>query len=569
MLRKSLPRLALPLFLGAVACSDGAGPRLPPCTAAGFAVNLSVAQYVSIDPTPNSGCVVFPANASPTDSAEYLVMPQLATGVPGQTAGFRLLGDTIRPAVPGPPTSARMLAELPPAERFHTFLRLGDESRWRELDPRVEAERLNAPSRSAAEAAGPPAMGSSRSFRVCAKIDCSRFDNVRATVRALANKVAIYVDTAAPPGLDSTELDSLATVFGDKLYAVDTAAFGRESDIDTNGVVLVLMTPTVNKMVTSQECSTTGYVSGFFLGVDLDPLFRNDARSNKGEVFYSLVVDPSGTLSCPHPVDGPNGVKPNLPVTIVHEFQHMISYNQHVLVAGGSGEVLWLNEGFSHYAEELGGRSFIPGTSEDSATYSWFVRGDLSDAYSFLDSTYAHFLLPTAGIGSLAERGAAWLFVRYTVDQYAADTSRDARNAFTRSLLATSLTGAQNVATHTGDSFQTVVSRWALANYASHLPVSGFTAPPELRYVSWNFRTTYSFLHNTQGARYTKVFPLTPTVSAGRSVDLSGTLHAGSGTYHRILQPPSGAGFTLLFSSSSGGRLDPGRFPRLNVIRIR
>jgi len=41
-----------------------------------------------------------------------------------------------------------------------------------------------------------------------------------------------------------------------------------------------------------------------------------------------------------------------VPVTFIHEFQHMISFNQHVLVGNSvNGEVLWLNEGFSHYAK--------------------------------------------------------------------------------------------------------------------------------------------------------------------------------------------------------------------------
>ena len=42
-------------------------------------------------------------------------------------------------------------------------------------------------------------------------------------------------------------------------------------------------------------CTTSGFVAGFFFGVDLDPAFRNDSRSNKGEVFYSIVADPAGT----------------------------------------------------------------------------------------------------------------------------------------------------------------------------------------------------------------------------------------------------------------------------------
>ncbi|PYO90802.1 MAG: hypothetical protein DMD66_01535, partial [Gemmatimonadetes bacterium] len=65
-------------------------------------------------------------------------------------------------------------------------------------------------------------------------------------------------------------------------------------------MVLVLMTNTVNKLVTVQECNT-GFVAGFFFGADLDPAFRNDSRSNKGEVFYSIVADPAGKLSCSHP----------------------------------------------------------------------------------------------------------------------------------------------------------------------------------------------------------------------------------------------------------------------------
>ncbi len=148
----------------------------------------------------------------------------------------------------------------------------------------------------------------------------------------------------------------------------------------------------------------------------MDPAFRTDSRSNKGEVFYSIVADPTGTLSCAHTT---TSVQRLVPVTFVHEFQHMISFNQHVLVRGGDAEVLWLNEGLSHYAEELGGRSYPSGSPE----FSRFTIGDLYNAYHYLDSTDTHFLLPTSGIGSLAERGAAWLFVRYLVDQYAGDTT--------------------------------------------------------------------------------------------------------------------------------------------------
>jgi len=563
MLRRSTIQIGLLSFLGAVACSDGTGPKLPPCTAAGTNVTLPVVgAYISFDPTGTAnGCLVFPANG-PSDSAEFVLIPQLTTGIPGKTSSFRLAGDTIRPAAVAPAYSASLasLEDLPPAERFHLFLRLGDAEHWRGLNPRIDAAGMSA-ARSPAAPAGPPAMGSQRTFKACSKLDCTSFANVTATVRALKSNVAIYVDNTAPAGgLDSSQLDTLATTFETRLYPADTAAFGRESDIDTNNVVMVLMTATVNKLVTRAVCDSTGFVAGFFFGADIDPAFRNDSRSNKGEVFYSVVADPLGTLSCAHST---TSVQRLVPVTFIHEFQHMISFNQHVLVRGGDAEVLWLNEGFSHYAEELGGRTYAPGTPE----FSRFTIGDLYNAYQFLDTTYKHFLLPTSGIGSLPERGAAWLFVRYLVDQYATDTTVASWNLFTRQMLATTDVGSANIANRTGSTFAGVVNRWAIANWVSDLP--GFLAPNELKYRSWAFRTTYASLHTQDPGNFRKAFPLTPTTSAGRAVNLTGTLHAGSGTYHRAFQAPSAPGFTLLFSTGSGGALDVSLAPRLNVIRVR
>src|SRR6266566_5879468 len=320
-------------LLVAAACSGGTEPHIRRCTAADAAVTLPVGQYRSIDPALVSGCMVFPATT--TLAAEYLLVPQLTSGVPAQTAAFRLGGDTILPAPSAPVQGS---AELGAADLFHTFLRLGDERRSWGFAP--EPSVGGRPQASAV--ASPPGMNTLRTFQVCAQTDCSRFDRVGARVRALKTKVAIYVDTLAPAGQpDSAALDSIAATFDQRLYAVDTAAFGRESDIDSNSVVLVLMTNTVNKLVTAAQCNAGGFIAGFFFGVDIDPAFQNDSRSNKGEIFYSIVADPAGTLSCPHPA---SDLQRFVPVTFIHEFQHMISFNQHVLVRGGTGEVLWLNE---------------------------------------------------------------------------------------------------------------------------------------------------------------------------------------------------------------------------------
>src|SRR2546426_10310469 len=157
-----------------------------------------------------------------------------------------------------------------------------------------------------------------------------------------------------------------------------------------------------------------------------------------------------------------------------------ISYNHHVLERRGDPEILWLNEALSHYAEELGGRSFLPA---DTATYCNYVFGDVYNSAQYFQAPHSYFLVDTSGIGALASRGAYWLFLRYIMDQYSADTSFAQRSGFTRKLDITSLTGPQNVATQTGQSFPLLLERWALANWVSDLP--GFATPAELQYKMW------------------------------------------------------------------------------------
>src|ERR1700752_2834205 len=67
----------------ASACGgDSSGPSpLSACGAPAPQLSLVVAQYVSLDPVLDSGCVTFAANSS-TDTAEYLVLAQSAGGGP-------------------------------------------------------------------------------------------------------------------------------------------------------------------------------------------------------------------------------------------------------------------------------------------------------------------------------------------------------------------------------------------------------------------------------------------------------------------------------------------------------
>lgn len=558
---RTVEAIAFAVCSALTACDGGGGGDPPPVTqcstTGGQSVSLSVGAYQAIPPVANAGCLIFPGNASTTDSVVYLLVPQLATDSQGATAPFLLDGDTLHTvtglSAPGSAPAAAPDLGL----RFHDFLRREERTRWARLPVAASATRAPRATR-----LPPPNVGDTRTFSVCATLTCSSFQLVTATATTVSGHLALYVDNNAPAnGLVQADYDSLGVVFDTRLYALDTTAFGRESDVDGNTVVAVLMTNVVNKLVTKTQCTQSGFVAGFFFGADIDPAFASDPRFNHGEVFYSIVADRDSTLSCAHTA---SQVKRLIPLTFVHEFQHMIGYNEHVLQRGGEAQHTWLDEGLSHFAEELAGRSYLPG---DPTSFSNYVIGNLFNAYSYLDSTGTHFLAFESGIGSLAERGAAWLFVRYVVDQFATDTTFAAVAAFTRTLVRTSLVGGADVAAATGQPFATVDERWALANYVSDLP--GFTAPSELQYVSWSFRTTFASLNSQRPSLFPKSFPLTPPATRGAAVSLVGTLRAGSGWYALASQPSSGAGFTLLFSGPGGAALPAVLVPRLNVIRIR
>jgi len=516
---------------------------------------LAVGQYKAIDPVPSQGCVVFPANAG-TDSAEYLLVPQTVTQTPDFTSSFRLLGGTPAAAAARVAAAVRASPESP-AQQFHTMLRgLEAQRAYATLVPGGAAVRAQAP---------PPAVinvGDQRTFRVLSTLRSgSSSVPVPATAQSVGQRIALFVDNAAPAGgMAVADYNALRDVFDQRLYGADTAAFGRESDIDGNGLVIVLMTNVVNKLVTASDCFATGYIAGYFYGADIDPV--SAPLFNNAEIFFTMIADPAGTLSCPHSVSQVNRV---VPTTLVHEFQHMISYNQHVMIRHGRPETLWLNEGMSHYAEELGGRTFLPG---DSTSYCAYVTGDLRNASDYLIDPGTYPLIDTTGTGGLANRGAGWLFVRYLVDRFAADTSLAEQNAVTRALTQTALTSTANVAQATGAPFATTVGEWALAAWASDLP--GFTAPNALRYKTWAFRSAYPQLRARCGNNIPAAFPLTATADAGPSINLTGVMTSGSGgAYQRALQAPGAGSYTLLYSDSTGAQLKTTVSARLNVLRIR
>ncbi|HSR15988.1 MAG TPA: hypothetical protein VLL51_09560, partial [Gemmatimonadales bacterium] len=356
-----------------------------------------------------------------------------------------------------------------------------------------------------------------------------------------------------------TDLEELARTFNTYHYPINTTAFGGESDKDGTGVVLILLTDAVNAL--TPDCSD-GRIQGFFWGGDLLDI----TGSNRGEVFYAMVPAPAtGSCSSVRRKETLDRLKG----TLIHELQHMISFNQHALVRGGQSEVTWLNEGLSHFAEELGGR-LIPNSEcvGFSSCRSQYVSSDLVNAYDYLEDTEANFLvMPGSSSGTLKERGAGFLFVRWLADQFGTDSLG---TNTTRGLVQTSQTGAVNVASVTGQPFPTLVAEWQLAVYTDDLP--GFVpASQRLTYKSYGFRKIFQDNCCGSDSPFPAAFPFQPVTILPAAFPFlrTGTLRGGSGRHFQLTVPAGSEGVDLLVArTASGPQIDPSLEARRAIVRL-
>ncbi len=559
-------RSMLPAGLLLAACSSQTtAPTPPPVTvdcSGQPQLGLAPGEHAVVDPSATKDCLRLPA-AGP-GGAEYLTVALSTTGqvtATGISGPYQFMeGRTTAPALrqeTAPHSPAESAPVLSPATQFHAMLR----ARGRSLARLATPARMLAAARAPGSLA-PPALGTQRSFQVCGNVTCGSLVTVTATVSHVGPHGLVYVDNAAPSnGYTQAELDRVGGLFDAYMYPIDTTAFGRETDIDGNGAVVILLTPAVNRL--TPNCNATGSViGGFFFPDDLIP---GSFGSNAGEVFYGLVPDPANpTCSISHEfalsLMGP---------TFLHEFQHMISFGRHVLLppVPSYPEDNWLDEGLSRFAEELGGREIPDSFCSPQTCGSQFPNGDLNNAFEYLDKNTLEKspLIETGNVdGTLAQTGASWLFVRWLADHFATDSLLG--TSLTRALdgadLAdgTVLIGSSNVATVTGADFSTLIGEWQLANYLSAVP--GFVEPTSrLRYKSVNLANIF--------ITATGYYPLQPDSVAGGSYRHAGTLRPGSGRHLLIVQAPAGQGVDLTLTDQSNATLDPSLVARMAVARIR
>jgi hypothetical protein len=525
-------------------------------TSTAFTLNLAVNQGITVSGAELANCLRLPG-----DGAGYLLVPQFATAVSQPATAFQI-GNSASPL------SQKRMSDL-----LDAAVRQSANTAQSRFDLALRAYERTMPVPNLADITQPPTLealtlNSQRSFRVLCTIEIgeSCFKTVSARLKYIGNNVLIYVDNASPAGgFTDPELQAFGALFDQTLYPIDVRTFGSESDVDNNDHVIMLLTPVVNALVPAAECAQFGSVLGFFFGFDLS---SQSSNSNKGEIFYGFVPDPQAQFSCAHSKETVARV---LPGTFIHEFQHMINYNQHVLVRGGlSQETDWMNEGLSHLAEEMAARHYerkFPAPSgrtnpsqifPDSANP--FIIEQLANSYEYLFDTRVQ-SLTLFETGECCEgRGAAWLFMRYLGDQF--DSTVYAR------LVQTSLTSVANVERATGRSFQSLMGDFAIAAFVDSLPgVPRSAIPQRYRFTSRNLRFLYDALHRASASAFPRPFPIVPTV-LGHTQQISSSMEPGASAYYELSTPPGSANISLRFAPPTG-TFDPLLQAQIGIYRLR
>jgi hypothetical protein len=391
------------------------------------------------------------------------------------------------------------------------------------------------------------------------------------------SNVLVYVDNAsagvALGGFSSADYAALGRLFDDELFGLATRTFGAPGDTDRNGRTFVLFSPAVNRLTSGEPCGT--FVAGFFDPRDLS----GDVTANRGEIFYA---------ASPGSVTGPGCrplsetlVRELAPATFIHELQHLISYNEHVLQRRGGAEATWLNEGLSHYAEELGGRVYearypcpagppcAAGRSNPNQLFPDSAQGFLvpnfSNAYSYLADPSDFSLASHAGLSALEERGAAWLFVRWLADQKG--------ESVIGRLVQTQLTGGRNVEAAAAEPFRALFADWLTAALLDDYPgATPGSIPDRLQFPSRNLRTTFARLNAVNTLDFPRPYPLAiADLEPSRALGVGGNALTWSmvpGTFTMFVYQSDGANGLVRFGQPEGGRFSAALRGQVTLVRL-
>lgn len=369
-----------------------------------------------------------------SETRNYLVL-----GVAGEPPGSFKLAFSSETSTAAGEAAYRTLSSSP--GDFHTAMR------------RFEAERLQgapAPRYTVQQAAGPLSRGQELPFYVITGFDTANYEDVKITARLeeVGEHCYVFVDKDLSPS-DAPKMaqraKEIAQVFDSRIHPTNTRLFGSEPrpGVDGDPRVVILISPAVGNY---GQDNTLGFFSqrdAYKPEADPRPIFKH---SNAREMIY---VSSRIVLT---------GAADDYLGTIAHEFQHMINFNQKVLVGKNTqSDDLWIDEGMAMYAIEANGYGLKQG---GSVLANHVRRFQLEpDAFSLTD-----WKGNPDGIGY----GPVYLFMVYLADRFSETVIRD--------IVTSAGIGVENldkVLSGRGTNFERVFHDWAMANWIDGRTLGG------------------------------------------------------------------------------------------------
>ena len=252
-----------------------------------------------------------------------------------------------------------------------------------------------------------------------------------------------YVDVADTGRVSRSRIQADVDRFSTVIHPLVTSALVRDPGTGDIGRVYLLYTNLVDEVG-----DETTKVRGFFSAASVLPV----NQGGNGNLTNLLYINP---FNDPEVNDA----------VLAHEFQHLFSFHQHVLIRNGPAEEDWLNEGLSHVCEDLIGDH----DAHNRANVERFLANPSRT--------------PLRGsVDNTAVRGAAYLFVRSLIEDYGM--------GILPRLVQTNRSGLRNVKEATGGRITDIYER-----YLSRLFLSGSGLNAALDY------TTPFLADTTNGAR--------------------------------------------------------------------
>ena len=577
--RGALVPFALGLVTFVAACNNGTEPKRSLCSASN-PVSLALGEVR----TPIADACVFVAGGA--SGGEYALVPFNSDTAYSHTASLTFTSSGVTAATS--PLSSQTLAFSPsfdmspslsgaaratPATEFEVGLRESERRVLSRLIPSARSwYRTRLTSTGASTGLRPsfsslsssPAVGDivTLNTRTGATLSdaCQVPDNRTGRVVAITNTAIVVADTANPTGgYTDAEYLTVGLQF-DSVYTMDTNAFGTPSDIDSNGKIIMFFTRAVNELT---PATSTSIIGGFFYARDLFP--QQDSpqlgtgsgcpTSNVAEMFYLAVPDPNALVN--GNTHFTKSFVSHLTVsTTAHEFQHLINASRRLYVntAATDFEVVWLNEGLSHIAEELlfyqQSAGLAPRMDIDSLAFIGNQKN--VDAYNFDQQAnfgrFDSYLVRTATSSpyapddSLWTRGATWSFLRYAADHRG---TSDGDTFF--KLVNSTATGMTNLQQVFGTNLSAMFRDWAVAHIADDVP----GVATEWQHPSWNFKAIFQYIANHSSQAPFHGYPLV-TTSVSDNIPTNVTLNGGGASYVRFALGPNQVG-SVKWTTQAGG----------------